>query len=222
MREPAVCVSPYTAARFAPQQTARRSATLNFVWIQLGGTMKMTVRFLACVALAWSLAAFGPATSPALALYCGADQWADGAEWSDNQIQAYTACGYAVSSDFTVGIQRMNWGYGYRNTGSVDGVFGSGTHQDVRSYQTLRGLSADGIVGPNTWTRYYNELIYTRTPNSEFVLYKSPGIAESWAFKYAGVNSSLWWARVKNCSYSYNEFKATLTTSCSDYDYAFY
>ncbi|MCX5415820.1 glycoside hydrolase domain-containing protein [Streptomyces sp. NBC_00059] len=34
---------------------------------------------------------------------------------------------------------------------SIDGVFGSGTTQAARGYQSSRGLGADGIVGPATW-----------------------------------------------------------------------
>lgn len=39
--------------------------------------------------------------------------------------------------------------YGYNIT--VDGAFGSGTDQAVRSFQSSKGLSSDGIVGLNTW-----------------------------------------------------------------------
>ena len=34
---------------------------------------------------------------------------------------------------------------------SVDGVFGSGTDRQVKLFQTAVRLTADGIVGPNTW-----------------------------------------------------------------------
>ncbi|MGW1542020.1 glycoside hydrolase domain-containing protein [Streptomyces sp. NPDC002309] len=36
-------------------------------------------------------------------------------------------------------------------TVGIDGIFGSGTAQAVRDYQSSRALSVDGIVGPGTW-----------------------------------------------------------------------
>lgn len=45
------------------------------------------------------------------------------------------------------------WGY---NVGTVDGIFGQNTENAVVAFQQANGLSADGIVGPNTWSRINN------------------------------------------------------------------
>ena len=42
------------------------------------------------------------------------------------------------------------------NTNGIDGIFGSGTYSAVREFQKTRGLSADGIVGQNTWRKLLN------------------------------------------------------------------
>lgn len=42
------------------------------------------------------------------------------------------------------------------STNGVDGIFGSGTYTAVREFQKTRGLSADGIVGQNTWRKLLN------------------------------------------------------------------
>jgi len=34
-----------------------------------------------------------------------------------------------------------------------DGIFGKKTEASVKRYQSDRGLSADGIIGPQTWAR---------------------------------------------------------------------
>lgn len=46
-------------------------------------------------------------------------------------------------------IQYHLRGRGYTIT--VDGAFGSGTVSTVRSFQSSKGLSSDGVVGPQTW-----------------------------------------------------------------------
>lgn len=36
---------------------------------------------------------------------------------------------------------------------TVDGIFGSGTRSATVAFQQCAGLSADGIIGPNTWAQ---------------------------------------------------------------------
>ena len=42
------------------------------------------------------------------------------------------------------------------NTNGVDGIFGSGTKSAVIDFQKAKGLSTDGIVGINTWSKLLN------------------------------------------------------------------
>lgn len=49
---------------------------------------------------------------------------------------------------------------GYRTNG-LDGIFGPATYNAVVSYQRSRGLSADGIVGCNTWRSLQEDVVGT-------------------------------------------------------------
>ena len=54
---------------------------------------------------------------------------------------------------------------GYR-TGGLDGIFGGRTEEAVRNYQRSRGLSADGIVGCNTWRSLQEDVVGTGRTNT--------------------------------------------------------
>ena len=43
-------------------------------------------------------------------------------------------------------------------TGGLDGVFGSQTRNAVLTFQSRNGLSADGILGPLTWSRLMSQV----------------------------------------------------------------
>ena len=67
-------------------------------------------------------------------------------------------------------VQRRlkKWGY---YSGSVDGIFGSGTKKAVISFQKKNGLTADGVVGKATYkapgmTDSYNALVNGRCRKS--------------------------------------------------------
>ncbi|MEM9927243.1 MAG: peptidoglycan-binding domain-containing protein [Cyanobacteria bacterium P01_D01_bin.50] len=42
-------------------------------------------------------------------------------------------------------------------SGAIDGDFGPQTKQAVIDFQQAQGLTADGIVGPNTWSKLLNQ-----------------------------------------------------------------
>ena len=46
-------------------------------------------------------------------------------------------------------------------TNGLDGIFGLATYNAVVSYQRSRGLTADGIVGCNTWRSLQEEVVGT-------------------------------------------------------------
>ena len=46
-------------------------------------------------------------------------------------------------------------------TGGLDGIFGTNTKNAVIRYQRSRGLSADGIIGCNTWRSLQENVIGT-------------------------------------------------------------
>ena len=48
----------------------------------------------------------------------------------------------------------------------IDGVFGSLTHDAVRAFQALLGLSVDGIVGPQTWNYLVNGFLAAPDPHT--------------------------------------------------------
>ncbi|MFD9700252.1 peptidoglycan-binding protein [Lentzea sp. NPDC059081] len=93
---------------------------------------------------------FGPATEAAVKQF----QSANGLS-SDGQIGQNTWPKLIVSvkqgnnSEAVKAAQVQLNRYGYNL--SVDGDFGGGTHSAAVAFQSSKGLSADGIVGPNTW-----------------------------------------------------------------------
>lgn len=44
-------------------------------------------------------------------------------------------------------------------TNGLDGIFGAGTQDAVIRYQRSRGLTADGIVGCNTWRSLQEDVV---------------------------------------------------------------
>ncbi|MDM8313542.1 N-acetylmuramoyl-L-alanine amidase [Clostridium cadaveris] len=58
---------------------------------------------------------------------------------------------YGARGNITKLIQERLISLGYNVSCGADGIFGNGTKQAVMQFQQDNGLSADGIVGRNTW-----------------------------------------------------------------------
>lgn len=52
--------------------------------------------------------------------------------------------------------------------GGIDGYFGTATQQCVEDYQSQKGLSVDGIVGPDTWYQIGADLTESESPDGTY------------------------------------------------------
>ncbi|MFE3516489.1 peptidoglycan-binding protein [Streptomyces sp. NPDC059166] len=76
----------------------------------------------------------------------GSGSGADGLSFS-----SYTTQKSGSTGDQVKAVQTLLNQQGYE-AGAADGVFGSTTQSAVAAFQKARGLTADGVVGPKTWT----------------------------------------------------------------------
>jgi hypothetical protein len=91
------------------------------------------------------------------------DTWATG-YWAEQGFPARTNCYvgnnaslYDRSGNYATGIQRILKAEGFYG-GSIDGIFGSLSASATQNYQASKGLTADGVVGSNTWMFLEQEL----------------------------------------------------------------
>ena len=72
--------------------------------------------------------------------------------WGPRTKQASINVRRGAQGNITYIIQAALYCKGY-NTNGVDGIFGSGTENAIRSFQAEQGLTVDGICGPNTFEK---------------------------------------------------------------------
>lgn len=71
----------------------------------------------------------------------------------------YIGNGYVTSGGIVQAVQMMVQAYGCSvGSSGEDGYYGPGTQSGIECYQKLKGLSVDGIVGPQTWTALAQDL----------------------------------------------------------------
>ena len=111
---------------------------------------------------------FGPATKAAVRAFqssrgLGTDGIVGPQTWPQLIIQVQQGSnGDAVSA---VQSQIHSRGDG-ANQITIDGIFGPVTNDAVRAFQTLAGLSVDGIVGPQTWNHLVNGYLAAPDPRT--------------------------------------------------------
>jgi len=65
-------------------------------------------------------------------------------------------------------IQKMLAAHGF-DPGAKDGIFGAKTERAVMAFQRAKGLEADGIIGPKTWSALSSQVISRPFPVSPSV-----------------------------------------------------
>ncbi len=93
----------------------------------------------------------------------GTDNMSADNSWDNNcVIERQAGGGQFADSLYTVGIQRViycaGFGDGADYAAFADGEFGPGTEAAMQEYQTDRGLTSDGAVGPQTWAKLQSEI----------------------------------------------------------------
>ncbi len=94
--------------------------------------------------------------------------------WSNNSNTGY--CGQ-VDGGYVVAAQEILNTYGQYG-GKIDNYWGSGSHNALVNFQSLRGLSADGCAGPQTWNNMQNLIRFHTTEScgrsDAFDIYRYP------------------------------------------------
>ena len=111
---------------------------------------------------------FGPLTKAAVEAFqssrgLGVDGIVGPQTWSQLIIQVQQGS----NGDAVRAVQSQMHGRGDgANQITIDGIFGPVTNDAVRAFQTLLGLSVDGIVGPQTWNHLDNGYLAAPDPQT--------------------------------------------------------
>ena len=80
------------------------------------------------------------------------------AECTKQGFSSYPTCRKGAKGNITKIIQRLLIEKGYKLPQyGADGSFGAETEKAVKAFQSDHGLSVDGIVGKNTWSKLLND-----------------------------------------------------------------
>ncbi|MGG3506574.1 peptidoglycan-binding domain-containing protein [Paenibacillus lautus] len=113
-----------------------------------------------------------------------------GHAYADNDFTGWPTLRQGNSGGYVRALQANLYAYGFQSTvGSIDGSFGSGTTSAVRSYQTKKGLTSDGVVGSGTWNNM-NISVTTEVFNYRFYLWSGDSTTYWVQYQHPGGNTS--------------------------------
>ena len=109
---------------------------------------------------------FGPATKTAVeAFQSSRGLSADGIVGPQTWPQLIIQVQQGSNGDAVRAVQSQIHSRGGGAAFTIDGIFGSLTNDAVRAFQTLLGVTVDGIVGPQTWNYLVNG--YLAAPDAQ-------------------------------------------------------
>ena len=105
-------------------------------------------------------------------------------------------------------VQRIMFDYSYytrcliHGSGGVDGSFGDATFNAVVYYQTQKGITSNGWVGPQTWGKIDDDMSYDSTvyfsSDGYFDMYKGTGLYYKNYVVRRGAVSGVWSVRTSH------------------------
>jgi hypothetical protein len=108
---------------------------------------------------------FGPGTKGAVAAFQSSQNLsADGIVGSQTWPRLIIPVQQGSNGDAVQAVQSQIHGRGDGAAIGIDGIFGAETDDAVRAFQTLLGLSVDGIVGEQTWNHLANGYLAAPDP----------------------------------------------------------
>nr|WP_272909039.1 peptidoglycan-binding domain-containing protein [Alicyclobacillus tolerans] len=118
--------------------------------------------------------------------------------WSQAPTSVWVGYGYVTSGGLVRAVQEMVDYAGFSvGPNGFDGQYGPDTENAIKEWQTANGLSADGIVGSQTWNSFENYL-HAGNSDSEMQQYSwyyngsSPLLFEYWFNAGTNTNAGEW------------------------------
>jgi Putative peptidoglycan binding domain len=135
----------------------------------------------------------------------GCDTRALFSSWNQNCWLGQDDTQYDRHGNYTKGVQEILF-YSFFQPISIDGNFGSQTTARMEEFQFAHGLSADGVVGTNTWAALRNKLVLDFDDGSTWRYYNAADSSDfrNFVWKYGATNQP--WSVLNLAGTSYTAF----------------